>query len=220
MVLRIDPEYFSLTLVNASAGDKKTRTARQWAVQEGLVAAINTSMFQKDYLTSTHRMVSRHHKNNPRKPRENAILVFDPKDDSVPPVQIIDRECQDFDTVGAKYYAHVESIRMFSCKGKNVWAKQPEKWSHAAVGIDHDGRVLLIHARSPFRTHDFVEILRKLPIGLSRLQYAEGGPMAQLYVNAGGKEIELFGSFETGFFEDDGNLVSWPVPNVLGVVRK
>ena len=63
---------------------------------------------------------------------------------------------------------------------------------------------------------DFIDALLSLPIGLKQLQYAEGGPEAQLYVKAGGVERELVGSFETGFF-DDSNLEAWPVPNVIGV---
>ncbi len=36
----------------------------------------------------------------------------------------------------------------------------------------------------------------------------------------GGVELERFGSFETGFFESDDNAIAWPVPNVIGVVRR
>jgi hypothetical protein len=33
-------------------------------------------------------------------------------------------------------------------------------------------------------------------------------------------DIDLSGSYETGFFEHDGNDRQWPIPNVLGVVRE
>jgi hypothetical protein len=78
-----------------------------------------------------------------------------------------------------------------------------------------DGRCVVCYS-----THDFIEVLRALPLDLERLQYAEGGPEAQLYVAAGGRELELFGSIETGFFDDDGNQQAWPVPNVIGVKRR
>jgi hypothetical protein len=221
-VLRVDPARFALELVSASATkEKRTHTAREWAQAEGLLAAINPSMYQADHLTSTHHMQTRGHKNNPRKVRENSILVFDPKEKGLPAAQIIDRGCQDYEALAAKYETHIESIRMISsCTGENVWAQQPKRWSHALVGVDAEGRVLFIHCRSPFSTHDFVEILQALPLGLRGLQYAEGGPEAQLFVGAGGVELELFGSFETGFFESDLNTGAWPVPNVLGVVRR
>ena len=33
-------------------------------------------------------------------------------------------------------------------------------------------------------------------------------------------ELELIGSYETGFLENDDNARAWPVPNVIGVVRR
>jgi hypothetical protein len=48
----------------------------------------------------------------------------------------------------------------------------------------------------------------------------EGGPEATLYVNAGGTELERFGSYETGFNENDDNDRAWALPNVIGVWRR
>jgi hypothetical protein len=45
----------------------------------------------------------------------------------------------------------------------------------------------------------------------------EGGPEAQLYVHAGETELEMFGSYETSFKENDQNEMAWPVPNVIGM---
>ena len=105
---------------------------------------------------------------------------------------------------------------MIDCRGRNVWAPQPRKWSTACVGTDRRGRVLLIHARAPFATHDLVNALLKLPLGLERLMYVEGGPEASLYVRADGRAaVSEVGSFETGFFENDANRVFWPLPNVI-----
>jgi len=33
----------------------------------------------------------------------------------------------------------------------------------------------------------------------------------------GSFELELFGSYETSFREDDSNAAAWPIPNVIGV---
>jgi hypothetical protein len=54
-------------------------------------------------------------------------------------------------------------------------------------------------------------------IGLVVAQHLAGGPEAQVYVHAGGEEMELYGSFETSFKENDSNAIAWPVPNVFGV---
>jgi hypothetical protein len=109
---------------------------------------------------------------------------------------------------------------MVTCKRRNTWAQQEKKWSAAAVGLDSDGRILFIHVRSPYSMHDLVDMLLALPINLRQLMYGEGGPEAQLFVQSGGREIELVGSYETGFNENDDNRAAWAVPNVLAVVRR
>ena len=219
-VLRIDPVRFRLVLANASAmPDRRSRTAREWAAEKGLVAAVNASMYQADRLTSVSLMKTGSHVNNARLSKDKAVLAFDPVTDGVPRVQIIDRACQDFDALRTRYRTLVQSIRMVDCERRNVWSRQPKKWSTAAVGIDAAGRVLFLFARSPLSTRDFVDAILGLPIGLRNAMYVEGGPEAQLYVRAGDVEREMFGSFETGFFESDLNDRAWPVPNVIGVAR-
>lgn len=86
----------------------------------------------------------------------------------------------------------------------------------AARGEDKSGRILFIFSRSPFMTHDFNEELLGVDIGLMSAQHLEGGPEAQLYISIGKVELELFGSYETAFREDDDNAEAWPIPNALG----
>lgn len=220
-VLRIDPERFELRLVNASSEDKgQPLPAKEWCRRNGLVAAINSSMYQQDLRTSVSLMRTRNHTNNPRLSKDMTILAFDPRDPGLPAVRIIDRECDDFDSLREGYGTLVQSIRMVSCKGHNVWAQQPRRWSTAAIGIDREGRILFIHVRSPYSTHDLINILKSLPIGIARAMYVEGGPEAQLYVRSRGGEHEFVGSYETAFLEGDGNSLAWPVPNVVGIVRR
>ncbi len=220
-LLRIDPERFDFRLLNASAEkDGRGLTARQWCTENDLVAAINASMYQQDYRTSVSLMRTRMHVNNPRLSKDMSILAFDRLDPGVSPVMIIDRQCEDFDVWKEEYGTLVQSIRMLSCKGRNVWTQQPKKWSTAAIGTDTSGNVLFIHVRSPFSTHDLIDILRSLPIGLSRAMYVEGGPEAQLFVRSGGEEHEFVGSYETAFTESDDNDRAWAVPNVVGITRR
>jgi len=212
-VLRIDPKRFDLKLLNASApGEDQARTARDWCARDGLVAAINASMYQIDQRTSVSLMKTRTHVNNPRLSKDRAVLAFDRLDATVPPVAILDRDCEDFDALRDKYGTLVQSIRMISCRRTNVWSQQPRASSAAAIGRDRQGRVLFIHARSPWTTHDLIDILLDLPIGIERALYAEGGPEAQLYVNSGGAEREWVGGRD--------NRRAWPVPNVVGVARR
>ncbi len=219
-VLRIDPDRFELVLLNASADPELgNRTARQWVETEGLVAAINPSMYGADHKTSVAHMERAGHVNNRRWSKDNDVLAFDPVAVSDAPVTIIDSRCDDRDSVAPRYRTLIQSIRMLRCDGVNVWSQQDKRWSHAVVGIDGDGRALFIHARSPWSTHDFIDLLLALPLDLKRLQYAEGGPEASLYLKAGETEVDRFGSYETGFYESDDNDRAWPLPNVLGVRR-
>jgi len=220
-VLRIDPEWFELRLLNASATkDKRPLTGKQWCERYRCIAAINASMFQTDLSTSISLMRSGEHVNNPRLTRDRAILAFGRLSSNVPPVTMIDRDCDDFAEWSNKYATLVQSIRMISCKGKNVWAQQPQRWSTAAVGTDRRGRVLFIHVRSPFTTHDLVNILLELPLELARAMYVEGGPEAQLYVGAGGRSEEFVGTYDLPFYDSDSGDRPRPVPNVIAVTRK
>jgi uncharacterized protein YigE (DUF2233 family) len=220
-VLRIDPSRFDLVLMNASAKpDGTSKTARQWANAGGLVAAINASMYQTDYKTSVALMQTAGHVNNSRLSKDNAVLAFDPIGADLPRVQIIDRKCQDLAKLRTQYRSLVQNIRMISCEGKNVWSQQKRRWSTAAVGIDRSGHVLFIHSRSPYSTHDFINVLLKLPLELKNAMYVEGGPEAQLFVRSGEREIQWVGSYETGLNEANNNQAAWPIPNVIGVLRR
>jgi hypothetical protein len=220
-ILRIDPKHFRLRLLNASAvKEGRPLTAKQWCRQNGLVAAINASMYQTDHKTSVSLMRTRMHINNPRLSKDKTILAFDRQSPDVPPVKIIDRECEDFKTWKKKYGTLVQSIRMISCKGKNVWRQQPQKWSTAAIAMDRQDKILFIHVSSPFSTHDVINILLQLPLNISKAMYSEGGPQSQLYIRHGNKEYNFFGGFDINLNENINNPAFWPIPNVIGIALR
>jgi uncharacterized protein YigE (DUF2233 family) len=220
-VLRIDPQHFQLKLLNASASeDGRPLSAKQWCRQNGLIAAINASMYQEDYRSSVSLMRTKAHINNPRLSKDMTVLAFDRRDHAVPHVKLIDRQCEDFKVWEKKYSTMIQSIRMISCTGENVWTQQPQKWSTAAIGVDHEGRVLFIHVGSPYSTHDVIDFLKKLPINITRAMYTEGGPQAQLYINTGNHEHEFVGSYDIEIQGDMKKLISRPVPNVVGIFSK
>lgn len=219
-VLRMDPALFTLRLVAASATDeRRPHTAREWVRRENLVAAINASLYQEDFLSSVSFMRMPGHVNNPRLSRDKTILAFDPVSESLSPVRIIDRECDDFDRLREQYRSFVQSIRMVSCKGANVWGESDQRWSTAAIAIDESGRVLFIHVRTPYSTHELIEALLALPLAIDRAMYTEGGVQAQMYVRSGEVEREFSGAFGSAYPGSDGGPSVWPVPNVIGVVR-
>jgi hypothetical protein len=172
-----------------------------------------------DQSTAHFYMQNYQHKNNPKIAGQNAFLAFNRKDDSVPRAQIIDRRCQDFPKLRKKYHTIIQGIRMVDCRQKNTWSLQKKKWSMVVAAVDKKGRVLFIFTRSPYRVHNYIKMLLALPLGIHNMMYLEGGPEASLYVNAGGAKIEKFGSYETGFSENDNNNDFWPIPNVIGVAK-
>ncbi len=214
-VARVDPAKLEVVLFNATATeDGLPRTARDWAMREGLLAVINASMYAEDHLTSIHMMKSADHTNNGRLGRAKAVLALGPATPGLPEAQILDRECGDFDALRAGYGTLVQSIRMLGCSRENVWEPKDQQWSHAVIGQDAQGRLLLIHSRSPWSSHDFIDLLLSLPLDLVRLQYAEGGPPAQLFVQAGGATYEVVGMSRT---PGDDSRRQVAIPNVIGV---
>jgi len=218
-ILRIDPGRYEFKLLNASVSKKgRSLSAKQWCRQKNLVAAINASMFQEDLKTSVSLMRTKTHVNNPRfREKDKSILAFDRLGSEVPEIKLIDRDCEDFKIWKKKYGTLIQSIRMISCKGKNVWQQQPKKHSTVAIAVDKNGRVLFIHVGSPYSTHDLITILQKLPLQIARAMYTEGGPQAQMYIKAGAHEYEFVGHFEIDFSNTANSLLSRPIPNAVGI---
>ena len=218
--LRVDPKLYDLRLVSAGAeGEGAPRTAKAWAKRAGGVAAINPSMFKPDG-KSVSLFRTKGHLGNPRLTRDKSVLVFGPRRAGLAAMRLLDRECDDVPALLEQYESAVQSIRMVSCTGKNTWAPQARRWSAAAIGQDKQGRLLLLHVRSAYTMHELVDALLALPLGLLRLMYVEGGPEATLYIGVPGRELQLIGSYETGFYELDDNAGAWPLPNALVVVRR
>lgn len=217
-VVRVDPRRYVFRLLSAKLlGIADNPTTVEWVRRERVAGAINASMFQADHLTALGYMRDGSRMNNPRWNSDNAVFVSQPRRPGLPEAAILDRVCDpDAAQRAADYSVVVQSIRMLDCQGNNAWAQQPRRWSTACVGTDGAGRVLLIHVRSPYTTHDLIDTLRALPLDLRRLMYVEGGPEASLAVEVDGHvRVSEVGSFETGFHEADDNQLLWPVPNVL-----
>ena len=218
-VLRADPSQFKLALGLASETGS-LYTAPEWMQQRpDWVAVINAAMFEQDYLSSTFFMQHGEHVNQHKfSKKASNVLVFDPIGEE--PQTILDVNCDPWPVERKKYTSFVQSFRLLDCAGRPTWRENGRIWSHALIGTDREGRLLFIHARSPWSTYEFTKILQELPIQLRRLQYAEGGPEASLVVRSGGLELQRMGSYETGFNENDDANRFYRLPLVLGLVRK
>jgi len=222
-VIRVDPKRRKLRLLMASEQGGGGLTAPEWAKQHNLAVVVNAGMFENDHKTASFYMKDYDHVNNPKVGKNNSFLAFNPTDDTMPPVQIIDRRCQKFGELRKKYHTIIQGIRMVDCRQRNRWALQNKKWSTAAVAMDKRDHVLFIFTRSPYRMHNLIKMLLGLPLEIYNMMYIEGGPEASLYVSARGKASGMvagwFGSYETGFNENDDNQKFLPLPNVIGVAK-
>ncbi len=152
-----------------------------------------------------------------------SVTAFDPKKGKeLPQFRIfdIDDPSVTMDKILGDFSSVVQNLRLIKNPGENRWSLRDKMWSEAALGEDSSGRVLFIFSRSPFAMPDLNRELLSLGIGLVAAQHLEGGPEAQLYLRIGNMTHEMFGSYETSFRENNGNVTPWPIPNVLGVRPK
>ncbi|GAA4354024.1 phosphodiester glycosidase family protein [Hymenobacter saemangeumensis] len=219
-ILRINPRQYSFRLLESVRYKGKARTAAQWCQQEKLLACINAGMYQPDG-RSVGYMRDHQSINNASLGNDNSILVFNPADSLRPAIKLIDRSCEtDWAQQLRAYHSASQSIRMVDCQGRNTWAAQPKRWSSAVWAMDQDGNALMIFCRSPYSMHDYVDILLQSPLKISQAMYLEGGPEASLSIRSGQTVRNLFGSYETGFVENDNSQAAFPLPNVIGIVKK
>ncbi|WP_109436685.1 phosphodiester glycosidase family protein [Aquimarina sp. AU119] len=219
-ILKINPSRYDFNLFSAKKKEEHTRTAKEWGNQKKQIAIINAGMYRMDHATNLGYMKDYNFINNPNENKDNTIVAFNRKDNSVPEFQIIDRTCQNWEVLKNKYNSFTQSIRMVDCNQKNRWSRQSKKWSMVVIGKDEEGNALFIISRSPYTVHDFINILLQAPLKLYNLMYLEGGPEASFYLNHNNTVVEKMGSYETGFNENDKNTVFWEIPNVIGITKK
>ncbi len=221
-VLRADPTRFSIEVL--TKGREHPDTALDgpgWAQWHDLVAVTNAGMFALDHSTATFALIDQGTINNgTMNSKAGSALLLEPDDPALPSARLIDLRCEDLEALRPGYSSLVQSYRLLGCDGTPAWQESHKIWSHALVGMDHSGNIMFIHARSPWSTRDFTEILLSLPLDLQRLHYAEGGPEATLHLRHGERALTLVGSYETGFNENDRNHQAWAIPNVIGVRRR
>lgn len=219
-VLRIDPQRFDLELVGRfSPGGSVNRTAKEWAKAHGLVAAINAGMFATDltthlgYLRINTKVIP-----GTRRNRYESVAAFDPLRRGTAAFRIFDLDAPgvSFEKITASYGSVVQNLRLIKRPGENRWGEPSRRWSEAALAEDASGRALFLFAKTPLSMKDFNTRLLETNLGIVAAQHLEGGPQAQLYINAGGVERELAGGVESFFLDPKSSAPGLPIPWVLG----
>jgi hypothetical protein len=220
-VVRVDPKQAQLLAVMASAVDKKPRTAGAWCRERKLAVAINLGMYAQDHLSNVGHAHAPGHVNNAHwSEKYKSALVFGPKRPELPAAALIDLDAPRAQTGLADYGTVIQNLRLIRAPGQSVWGRQARRWSEAAVAADNTGRILFIFTRHPYAMDELNATLLALPLGITAAMHVEGGPEASLSIHAGGVDLDLNGSYETGFNENDGEKAQWPIPNLLAVPRK
>jgi hypothetical protein len=214
-VVRVDPVQARLTVGLASEENVAPRTAAEWCRASHLSVAINLGMFQDDGRSNVGYLRHGKHVNNGRWNAYGSVLAFDAKK-----AVWLDREQSNPSQQTAAYDVVVQNLRLITTRRRNVWAANGKKWSEAAIAIDSKGRLLFLFSRAPWSMRDFNAYLLTLPLDIAGAMHVEGGPEASLSIHGGGVDLDLAGSYETGFWENDSNPRQWPIPNVIGVVSR
>lgn len=217
-VVRVDPARATLRARLAAEAGGGRRTARQWSDGPRIAAVINAGMYATDFSTHVGYLRAGERVHSPRwVSKYQSVLLLGARRPGLPAATIRDARPGDTAAAFADYDTVIQNLRLVRDPGVNVWSQSARRWSEAAIALDREGRILLLFCRSPFTMHDFNALLGRLPLGVVRAMHVEGGPEASLSVRGPGIELDLAGSYETGFEESDGNDHQWPLPNVVVV---
>jgi len=213
-IVRVDPVRARVRVALASESGGAPKTAAEWSRSSRFAVAINLGMFQSDGRSNVGYLRHGTHANNPRWNGYRSALAIGPGmrwldlDQTKPGVEL------------NRYSIVVQNLRLIAGNRRNVWAQSSRRWSEAAVAKDASGRLLFLFSRAPYSMHDFNDMILALPLDITQAMHVEGGPEASLSIHAAGIDLDLCGSFETGFRGDDSNRQQWPIPNVLGILSE
>ncbi len=219
-ILTIDPDLYEFDLLAAIEIDSVSRTPSQWCSEFGYDLCFNAGMYAADEITPLGYCKSNGHILNSRVNYHKAVLAFDATDDTIAPVKIINRGCEDFDSFENSYGSMVQSVRMLGCSGGNVWKQSNKKHSILALATDSTGSVSVLFTQAPLSVYDFINNIIVLEFGFDEMIYLEGSIPASLYANTDELRFSISGAAED----------LWPLrisgsglkrlPNVIAVRKK
>lgn len=215
-IVRIDPAKATLTVGLQSELKNAARTAGQWADAMNATVVINAGMFKlEDYVSNVGYLRHGKHLNNKSFNAYRSALAF-----SKGKAAMVDLDVDGAKDSLATYETVIQDLRLIRGAGVNVWKPNGRKWSEAAIALDDQNRVLFFFSRAPMMMTEFNAKVLSLGLGVQRAMHAEGGPEASLSIRTEKVKLDLCGSYETGFREDDDNHEQWPIPNVIGVLPR
>jgi hypothetical protein len=219
-LVRIDPTIANFTAAASTVDGTTPRTAAQWSRERSMPIVFNAGMFEEDHRTHTGLFRFGSHINSEKwLNKYKSVLAARWVEGAK--VELLDAEGLDFPELDEdRSDLVVQSLRLIRRPGQNVWPQNSRKWSEVALAVTSTNDIIVIFSRTPLSMHDFNERVLGLGLSIEAAMHLEGGPEASLSIHGGGIDLDLAGSYETGFREDDSNQRQWPIPNILGVAPR
>jgi len=215
-VVRVDPEHFAFRFLSESHEGKR-RPLPDWVRDQGLLGGINAGMFLPDGRSCGFLRQRGVVRSNRSPSKFTGVIGFDPSG-ALPPFAVGGNVCRRrLPWFKGHYQSVLQGYRvMVDCRGRPMEWPHKRRFSMAAIGVDVDGNVVLVHVRTPYRPTVLNRMLSEDSLGIRGLIYMEGGPEASLFVKAGSETVREIGSWEDGFNPNDDNHIFWDLPNVIG----
>jgi len=215
-VLRIDPEVYRFRLLSVSELDTESLDLAQWTEKFGLHAVINAGMFWEDQRTSSGYMRNFEHLNQSRiHPDYGGFLVFNPRRDELPRIQIVDRyNRSDWKRVIEQYASVVQNFRLIGRKGTIAWHEEGEPYSASCIAEDTRGRILFIHNLEQQTMKSLSRLLVELPLDIDICLFTEGGDHAGLRLDTPPVQRSWPRASDKGFWASRKTI---KIPNVVGI---
>lgn len=214
-LVRVDLRRYAFRFLTAREGAPRPLDA--WVRDQHLAGAINAGMFLEDrrpcgFLQSHGEVIQA------RTPeRFHGVVAFDPVRPDGAPFAVGGLGCPG--TLASLRQSHGSVLQarnvLVDCHARPTdW--RTNRFSAAALGVDREGRAVLVHVRTPYRMSVLARMLAAPALGIRGLVYMEGGPEASVVVDAEGARVGEMGSWEDGFHEADDEHAYWELPNVVG----
>jgi uncharacterized protein YigE (DUF2233 family) len=231
-IVRFDPTTHKLRLLTATR-EPDVKTLPEWVEQHHLSGAVNAGMFHDD-LSSVGMLVSGDVRNNEKSnPKFGGYFAWDAiaptsvktagkTTAKVNSIDVFGKGCKGFqvEQLTKEYRSISQSYRLIGCDGEALPWKDPKAYSIAGIGVDRNGWIVTMHARSPHKPVDISATLGQPAVNLRGMIFVEGGPEASMIARGDDKlAVSRVGSYETGFVENDDNHVFWKLPLVIGIER-
>lgn len=219
-VLELNPEKFEMIILSSQEYRTGPLTAESWADEFGYEIVFNAGLFMQEnylplgYLKSDNMVLNSHHN------RHNSFLLFNPIRKNLPSAMLIDRQCENLDSILPFYKSHLQSIRMLSCRGENCWKKSAKSHSILSLGLDSTGRMMLFFVQEPIVPHEFINQVFKLKPELETMMYLEGGRHASLYAELGKLSLDMHGFSDKPMPLKSLREMPMPLPIVIGMKRR